>query len=81
MSEQNTTKKQEDPQPSNCNCVKDPYADLPPVLRPKNTTWKTGFCQVTCPGCGLEYWTNTESDLCMDCRKKGVQIPQKEPRK
>lgn len=78
---QNTPKNQKELQPSNCSCEKDPYMDLPPELRPKNRTWKAGFREVTCPGCGLEYWTNCEGDLCMDCKKKGVQIPLKEPKK
>lgn len=81
MSELNFPKNKKDPQPSNCSCVKDPYTDLPSELRPKNRSWKTGFREVTCPSCGLEYWTNMEGDLCMDCQKKGVQIPQKEPKK
>jgi hypothetical protein len=58
-----------------CSCVKDPYAYLPPELQPKNRTWKSTFRQVTCPGCGLEYWTNCEGDVCTDCQKKGIQIP------
>jgi hypothetical protein len=58
-----------------CDCVQDPFASLPPELRPKNRTWKDGLRQVTCPGCGLEYWTNMEIDLCIDCRKKGITIP------
>jgi hypothetical protein len=81
MSEQNTPKKQKDPQPSNCSCVKDPYTDLPPELRPKNRIWMTGFREITCSGCGLEYWTNCQGDLCMNCKKKGVQTPLKEPKK
>lgn len=59
---------------SSCSCVKNPYTDLPPELRPKNRDWKTGLRQVTCPGCGLDYWTNAVSDLCIDCQKKGVRI-------
>lgn len=79
MSEQNTPKNQKDPRLQNCSCVKDPYADLPPDLRPKNRTWKTDFREVICPGCGLEYWTNCEGNLCTACQKKGVQIPLEEP--
>lgn len=66
---QNIPENQKDPQPSNCSCVKDPYADLPPELWPKNKTWKTGFREVTCPGSGLDYWTNLVGALCMDCKK------------
>lgn len=68
-------------QPQSGCCGGDPFTDLPPELRPKNKTWKSSFREVTCPGCGLEYWTNTEGDLCMDCKKKGVQIPLKESKK
>ncbi len=81
MSEQNTNKNPINSQQPACNCVKDPYAELPPELRPKNRTLKSDFREVTCPGCGLEYWTNCEGDLCLDCKKKGVQIPPKEQTK
>jgi hypothetical protein len=64
-----------------CSCVQNPFADLPPDLQPKKKSWKTGFREVTCPGCGLEYWTNMEGDLCMDCQKKGIRIPPKEQTK
>jgi hypothetical protein len=64
---------QKDPQSPTCDCVKDPFADLPPELQPKNKSWKTGFRQVSCPSCGLKYWTNIEGDLCMDCQKKRIQ--------
>jgi len=33
---------------------------------------------VTCPGCGLVYWTNRATDLCVECEKKGVRIPEGE---
>jgi len=66
---QNTPKKQKGPQPPNCNCGQDLYADLPSEMQPKNRTWKTGFRQVTCPNCSLEYWTNCEGDLCTACQK------------
>lgn len=56
-----------------CSCSGDPYADLPPDLRPKpeNPLRKAGLRQVTCPGCGMVYWSNREVDLCTDCEKKG----------
>jgi hypothetical protein len=57
-----------------CSCVNDPFADLPPELRPKPVEKFGGLRKVTCPGCGLEYWTNRKGDLCIDCEKKGVRI-------
>ncbi len=53
-----------------CSCMQDPFAALPPDLQPQKKSWKTGFRQVTCPGCGLEYWTNCEGDFCTDCTQK-----------
>lgn len=35
---------------------------------------KSDLRKVTCPGCGLVYWTNRATDLCMDCEKAGVQL-------
>lgn len=70
-----TPKSKIEPPPPTCRCVQDPFASLPPKLQPKNKTWKTGFRQVICPGCGLKYWTNCEGDLCMDCQKKGIRFP------
>lgn len=73
--EKNPKNAQKDQQPPTCSCVKDPYAELPPGLRPQNKTWKSNFRHVICPGCGLDYWTNITGDLCMDCKKNGIQIP------
>jgi hypothetical protein len=61
------------PQPV-CSCVRDPFADLPPELRPQPKSRMGSLRQVTCPGCGLQYWTNRSTDLCPDCEKKGVAI-------
>lgn len=57
-----------------CTCIQDPYADLPPELRPKPVQKIGGLRKVTCPGCGLVYWTNRPTDLCVNCEKKGVKI-------
>jgi hypothetical protein len=38
----------------------DGFAALPPELRLR---------QAICPGCGLAYWTNRSTDLCMECEK------------
>jgi len=55
--------------------VKDGFADLPPELRPRERK-ESGLRQVTCPGCGLVYWTNRSIDLCMECEVvKGTSAP------
>lgn len=58
-----------------CTCVQDPFAALPPELRPRKKTWMSGLRKVTCPGCGAQFWTNRKTDLCADCEKRGVQAP------
>ena len=63
--------------PAQCTCVQDPFAELPPELRPRPLGGKnTGLRKVTCPGCGLVYWTNRKTDVCVDCEKKGVRLPE-----
>jgi len=63
------------PRPS-CICASDPFAALPPELRPKPEQKPSSLRQVTCPGCRLVYWTNRATDLCMECEKKGVRLPE-----
>ena len=58
------------PQP--CTCMTDTLSDLPPELRPKQVPRKSSLRKVTCPACGLTYWTNRQTDLCMDCERKGA---------
>jgi len=58
-----------DSQPQ-CACVRDPFAALPLELRPRLGSDMKGLRKVTCPGCGLIYWTNRETDQCTDCEKK-----------
>lgn len=53
-----------------CTCIQDPFAALPPDLRPTRQRKKSLLRKVTCPGCGLVYWTNRPTDLCVDCEKK-----------
>ncbi len=70
----------EKPSLSGCSCVSDPFADLPPELRPANRDeaakrQRFGLRRVTCPGCGLVHTTNRTTDLCMDCERKGVKVP------
>lgn len=67
------TKSPEDP-PKLCTCMGDGFADLPPELRPR-VQKKSSLRQVTCPGCGLVYWTNRPTDFCMECEQKGLASP------
>ena len=60
-----------------CTCVKDAFAALPPELRPRPRK-KSSLRKTMCTGCGLVYWTNRATDLCMECEKKGGLIPTKE---
>jgi hypothetical protein len=50
-----------------CGCGKDPYAALPPDLRPRMQTMKGGLREVICPGCGIKYRTNRSTDFCIKC--------------
>ena len=59
-----------------CRCVTDPFAGLPPEVRPRPQPKTGNLRQVTCPACGLKYWTNRSTDVCIDCQKKGVNINQ-----
>ena len=54
-----------------CTCVRDGFAAVPPELRPRPKK-KSSLRKVTCPGCGLVYRTNRDTDLCMECEKKNV---------
>jgi hypothetical protein len=49
-----------------CSCS-DPYAALPAELRPKPQAGNAGLRQTTCPTCGLVFWTNRVSDVCIAC--------------
>jgi hypothetical protein len=55
-----------------CTCIKDPFASLPPELRPTRQRKKSLLRKVTCPECGLVYRTNRATDLCVDCEKKVI---------
>ncbi len=52
-----------------CTCLQDGFGALPPELRPRPKK-NDGLRRVTCPGCGKEYRTNRETDLCIDCERK-----------
>ncbi len=49
-----------------CDCTPDPFADLPPELRPVAKPETGQLRQATCPDCGLKYWTNRPTDICVD---------------
>lgn len=59
-----------------CACNADPFADLPPELRPTGrdeaARKRVGLRKVVCPGCGLVFTTNRDTDYCPDCERKGV---------
>jgi len=71
-----TTNDQTDTPPAVCTCIADPFAALPPEARPRPRPRKSSLREVTCPGCGLKYWTNRSTDLCIECEKRGVKIPE-----
>ena len=55
--------------PVGCACNRDPFASLPPEMRPRKDVM-SGLRKVTCPVCGLNYWTNRDTDICSDCERK-----------
>jgi hypothetical protein len=52
----------------------DEFAALPPEVRPRPQK-KNSLRRVTCPGCGLVYRTNRDTDLCFECEKNGTVAP------
>ena len=52
-----------------CACNADPFASLPPEMRPR-TDVMSGLRKVVCPVCGLNYWTNRDTDVCSGCERK-----------
>ena len=65
----NETEAEADVKPGGC-CCGDPYASLPAELRPKPAAKNDGLRQATCPGCGMVYWTNRKTDLCLQCKDR-----------
>jgi hypothetical protein len=59
-----------------CSCLGDPFAALPPELVPRPEPKKSLLRRAICPGCGRIYRTNRNTDLCMDCERKGVRLPE-----
>ena len=69
---------QDEGKPPLCTCVSDPFASLPPDLRPRPKNTMGDLRKVICPGCGLVYRTNRKADLCIDCEKKAIFSPESE---
>jgi hypothetical protein len=67
------SKRKSKPDQAGCTCLTDPFADLPPAARPPAKLQLGKLRSVTCPGCGLKYWTNRATDLCKDCQKKEIK--------
>jgi len=57
-----------------CSCVTDPFTSLPPELRPLTKDGMSGLRKVNCPVCGFSYWTNRDTDLCIECEKKDLHL-------
>jgi hypothetical protein len=55
--------------PGGC-CCGDPYTGLPADVRPRPVEKKNGLRQATCPRCGLVYFTNRVTDVCIRCEAK-----------
>lgn len=55
-----------------CTSALDPFAMLPPELRPKPVQKVRDLREV----CGLVSWSSCATDLCMNCGKKGVHWPE-----
>jgi small redox-active disulfide protein 2 len=60
--------------PAGCACTKDPFASLPPEMRPRKDSM-SGLRKVVCPVCGLNYWTNRSTDVCSECERKQPAQP------
>ena len=80
MNDQDKTKNSDPKEPgepakqSYCPVCHDPFSDLPPELRPPLGNDMGDLRRITCPGCGIVYWTNRKTNLCVECEKKGVKI-------
>jgi uncharacterized OB-fold protein len=53
-----------------CSCSAE-YSDVMRAPPPK----KDWLRKTTCPRCGKVYWTDKESDYCMDCESLTVMSP------
>jgi small redox-active disulfide protein 2 len=61
--------------PGGCACSRDPFAGLPPDVRPRRQDAMSGLHKVVCPICGLNYWTNRDTNVCSDCDRKQPAQP------
>jgi hypothetical protein len=68
--DENETEAEANVKPGGC-CCGDPHSSLPAELRPKPCAKNDGLHQVTCPGCGLTYWSNRKTDVCVTCENAG----------
>ena len=73
--EKTESKIQEEFEKPLCSCMTDPFTSLPPELRPRTKDVMSGLRKVNCPVCGFSYWTNRDTDLCVECEKKDLQLP------
>jgi hypothetical protein len=60
--------------PEACSRLTDPFAAVPPELLPRERK-RGSLRKVGRPVCGKEYWTNRETDLCLDCERSRAQEP------
>lgn len=73
--DQDFAREQGEELPGECSCIADPFASLPPELRPRPQPKKGGLREVKCPGCGKIYWTNRKTDYCINCEVAGGRSP------
>jgi hypothetical protein len=66
-------KQNEEPEKPLCTCMYDPFNSLPPDFRPRPKDVLDGLRN--CPAFGFSYWTNRDTDLCIECEKKVVVLP------
>lgn len=71
MDIEGTTRPEAEEKAGGC-CCGDPFAGLPAELRPRPAAKPDGLRRVNCPKCGLVYWTNRKTELCMGCEPKGA---------
>jgi hypothetical protein len=77
MEEDTVAKEQEEVHPAglqeaSCSCIQDPFASLPSELRPRPEPKKGGLRKLACPQCNQEYWTNRDTDVCIQCERSSI---------
>jgi len=68
-------KQSQAPEKPLCTCMSDPFTSLPPDLRPRPKDILSGLRKVKCPACGFSFWTNRDTERCIECEIKGVVLP------